>query len=132
MVNPEMPNPQLRVLIVDDSPVALAVLESVFRAEHFDVVTAGHGQEGFDLAVQRPPDLIVTDSVMPGVDGFALLGLLREHPATKLIPVVMLTSDDIAAARSDPARPQPTLYVAKVTPMEELMESVKRVLAAVL
>ena len=125
-----MPDPQLRVLIVDDSPVALAVLEAVFKAAHYDVVTAGDGQEGFDLALRTPPDLILTDGVMPGVDGFGLLRLLKANPATELIPVVMLTSGDFAASQAGPSQPQPQACVAKVTPMEELQETVRAVLAA--
>ena len=125
-----MPDPQLRVLIVDDSPVALAVLEAVFKAAHYEVVTAGDGQEGFDLALQTPPDLILTDGVMPGVDGFGLLRLLKANPATELIPVVMLTSGDFAASQAGPGQPQPEACVAKVTPMEELLETVSAVLAA--
>ena len=125
-----MPDPQLRVLIVDDSPVALAVLEAVFKAAQYEISTAGDGQEGFDLALLSPPDLILTDGVMPGVDGFGLLRLLRANPATELIPVVMLTSGDFAASQSGGGQPQPQACVSKVTPMEELLETVGAVLAA--
>ena len=125
-----MPDTHTRVLIVDDSPVALAVLEAVFKAAHYQVATAGDGQEGFDLALRTPPDLILTDGIMPGVDGFGLLRLLKANPATSWIPVVMLTSGDFAASQSGPDQPQPQACVAKTTPMEELVETVKGVLDA--
>ena len=120
----------MRVLIVDDSPVVLAVLEAVFKAAHYEVVTAGDGQEGFNLALQTPPDLILTDGVMPGVDGFGLLRLLKANPATELVPVVMLTSGDFAASQAGPSQPQPQACLAKVAPMDDLLETVSRVLAA--
>jgi CheY-like chemotaxis protein len=90
------------VLIVDDSPVALAVLEAVFKGEQYDVVTAGDGMEGVEQARRTVPDLLVTDGVMPDVDGFELLRMLKEHPATRVIPVIMLTSGDIGDHRAIP------------------------------
>lgn len=125
-----MSDTHARVLIVDDSPVALAVLEAVFRASHYDVVTAGDGQEGFELALLTPPDLIVTDGVMPEVDGFGLLRLLRANPATERIPVILLTSGDFAGSQVGSGQPLPQAVVAKVTPMDELLETVKGVLDA--
>jgi CheY-like chemotaxis protein len=125
-----MSHPQVRVLIVDDSPVALAVLSAVFKAGHFDVATAAHGQEGFDLALRALPDVIVTDCVMPGVDGFGLLRLLKAHPATSAIPVVMLTSSEFTAPQPGSDQPQPEVFISKVTPMEELLGVVRRVLTA--
>ena len=125
-----MPDSLVRVLIVDDSPVALAVLEAVFKAAHYEIMTAGDGQEGFDLAVQTPPDVILTDGVMPGVDGFGLLRLLKANPATERVPVVMLTSGDFAASQAGPGQPQPQACLAKGAPMEDLLETVSRVLAS--
>jgi two-component system alkaline phosphatase synthesis response regulator PhoP len=73
-----------RVLIVDDSPSVLQVLQFVFESEHYGVVTATDGAEGLEKISERLPDLIVTDSVMPGMDGFAFLKKLkrrrRRHP----------------------------------------------------
>ena len=92
--NSTPPAGRARVLVVDDSPTALYLLRTVFESEQYDVVTATDGNEGLDEVHRRAPDLIVTDSVMPGLDGFALLRRLRENPATRLIPVVMLTSGD--------------------------------------
>ena len=69
-----------RVLVVDDSPTALYLLRTVFEGEQYDVVTATDGIEGLDEVHRRAPDLIVTDSVMPGLDGFALLRRLRDDP----------------------------------------------------
>jgi CheY-like chemotaxis protein len=125
-----MPSYPARVLLVDDSPVALAVLSSVFTAALYEVSTATHGEEGFNLALRMAPHVIVTDCVMPGVDGFGLLRLLRSHPATIAIPVVMLTSCEVEDSQFEAHQAQPQAYVAKVTPMEELLGLVREMLEA--
>ncbi len=81
-------------MIVDDSPVALAFLEAIFKGAYFEVETAGTGQEGVDKALRLEPDLVVTDGLMPDVDGFELIRRLKANHATADIPVVMLTSGD--------------------------------------
>ncbi len=81
-------NARPRVLIVDDSPVALAILGAVFKGEHYEVDTAGDGLDGFDKARQFEPDLVITDGLMPRADGFELVRLLKEDPATRSIPVL--------------------------------------------
>lgn len=119
-----------RVLIVDDSPTALAVLQAVFEGEHYDVVTASDGMEGFEKAMRIEPDLLVTDGIMPGVDGFELLRMLKENPATRLIPVIMLTSGDIRDAEDQNRQPQPDAFIAKSMQMEPLLSRVRDMLAA--
>ena len=122
------PGGRARVLIVDDSPTALYLLRTVFESEHYDVVTATDGIEGLDEVHRRAPDLIVTDSVMPGLDGFALLRRLRADPATRQIPVVMLTSGDPAAPEYQKNDIQPDAFVAKSAEMQPLLREVRSLL----
>jgi CheY-like chemotaxis protein len=69
----------------------------------FEVITARDGVEGFDMAKNKLPDAILCDVLMPNLDGFGALQKLKENPATKSIPVIMLTSlshpDDIERAK---------------------------------
>src|SRR5438477_7239957 len=62
----------VRLLIVDDSPSALRYLQAVFEHEQYDVLTANDGQEAYAKVNQFKPDLVITDSVMPMMGGFAL------------------------------------------------------------
>lgn len=117
------------MLIVDDSPVALAFLEAVFRGAHYDVETAATAVEGLDKALRRAPDLIVTDGLMPDVDGFELVRRLKMHPETARVPVVMLTSVDADDPEFSGRWPQPDALVAKSMQIEPLMEKVKALLA---
>jgi CheY-like chemotaxis protein len=126
--NPTPPAGRARVLVVDDSPTALYLLRTVFESEQYDVVTATDGIEGLDEVHRRAPDLIVTDSVMPGLDGFALLKRLRENPATRLIPVIMLTSGDPSDPEHQKNDLQPDVFVAKSAEMQPLLRKVRSLL----
>ena len=91
-----------RLLVVDDSPTVLQFLQMVFESEKFEVSTAADGAEALAKVYQWVPDAVVTDSLMPGMDGCELLGALRGDPRTEMIPVIMLTSGDPGALRKVP------------------------------
>ena len=73
------------VMVVDDSPTALCS-QAAFESADYDVVPATDGLEGLRKVEERKPDVIVTDSIMPGLDGFGFLRRLRESASTRLIP----------------------------------------------
>lgn len=81
-----------RVLIVDDLPTNLKVLEAKLLAEYFDVLTAGGGQEALDIAAKELPDIVLLDVMMPEMDGFEACRRLKAEPKTAHIPVVMVTA----------------------------------------
>ncbi len=62
------------------------------EAEGFEVVTASNGEEGVSFAVQKRPDLILLDIILPKKDGYEVLKELKEKPETKEIPVIVLTN----------------------------------------
>ena len=82
------------VLAVDDDPVARDLLQRLLTREGFAVRCAGSGAEGLALARQLRPAVITLDVMMPGQDGWSVLGALKADPATADIPVVMLTVVD--------------------------------------
>ena len=120
---------RLRALIVDDSPVALSFLRAVFHGT-YDVETAVDGEDAMQKATAQPPDIVVTDSLMPKVDGFELIALLRAHPPTASIPVVMLTSSDAADEEIRSRTPQPDALVRKSTTIDPLLDIVAKLLQA--
>ncbi len=83
-----------RVLVVDDIPANLRLLEARLLAEYFDVVTALSGQEALDICVSGQIDVILLDVMMPGMDGFEVCRRLKNDAATAHIPVVMVTALD--------------------------------------
>ncbi len=81
-----------RILVVDDIPANVKLLEIKLSAEYFEVFTALDGPSALDLAEQCAPDLILSDIMMPGMDGFELCERLKANPKTQHIPVVMVTA----------------------------------------
>jgi DNA-binding response OmpR family regulator len=80
------------VLLVDDEPDVLELLEFNLRQAGFSVLTASNGPEAIDLAQAGRPDLIVLDLMLPQLDGFAVCELIRQCPLTAHIPIIMLTA----------------------------------------
>jgi len=119
-----------RVLIVDDSPSVLQVLQFVFESEHYVVVTASDGAEGLAKIGERLPDLVISDSVMPGMDGFAFLQKLKEAPETKSIPVIMLTSEDPEAIEHAGREPRPDAFLRKSADFSLLLTKVSEILSS--
>lgn len=109
---------------MDDSPTALVFLEAIFKGANFDVETAPTGQEGIDKALRLVPDLVITDAIMPDVDGFDLIRRMREYPATARVPVIMLTSGDFRDAEYADRTPQPDAYVGKSMDLTPLLKQV--------
>lgn len=89
-----------RILVIDDET---AVRENVMRflqLEGYLPSEAGDGERGIQMALRSPPDLVLCDLMMPGIDGFGVLARLRAEPATAGVPFVFLTaSADMEDAR---------------------------------
>ncbi len=81
-----------RVLVVDDILPNVRVLEAKLEAEYFDVVTAMSGQDVLDSIAEAPPDIVLLDVMMPGMDGFEVARRIKSVPATAHIPVIMVTA----------------------------------------
>lgn len=88
-----------RILVVDDIPANVKLLEARLLAEYFDVLTAADGYEALSICEQTQVDLILLDIMMPGIDGFEVCERLKANPRTQHIPVVMVTALDQPADR---------------------------------
>ena len=80
------------IIVIDDDPNILEILEIHLRNAGHEVLTAKDGIEGGHLILKRRPNLIITDVEMPHMDGLELVAALRADPALASIPVVMLTT----------------------------------------
>jgi len=85
-----MPPPT--VLVVEDDPVILRLLEVNFQLEGFTVLLAHDGAEGIDLARAHKPDLVISDIMMPKTSGLELVAALKGEPDTKGIPIILLSA----------------------------------------
>ena len=120
-----MPRPSL--LIVEDNHTLRRLLE--YRlGKHYDVRAAQHGEEALALVEEAVPDLIVSDIMMPRMDGFALLAVLRQDERTRMIPFIFLT-----AKTDDPSRLKGLAqgvddYLTKPFDIDFLLTRIERIL----
>ena len=80
------------VLVVDDEPVNRELLQALLSGHGFRVSLARHGGEALALATSDPPDLLITDLLMPEMDGYALLQRWRAEPALRDRPAIVYTA----------------------------------------
>jgi len=83
-----------RILVVDDIPANVKLLEARLIAEYFDVLTASNGRDALDICDRTQVDVILLDIMMPEMDGFEVCERLKSNPRTAHIPVVMVTALD--------------------------------------
>ena len=118
----------VRILLVDDEPDLVELIQCRLRANSFDVITASNGQEGLEKAAKEKPDIILLDTNMPVMNGHEMLEQLRKNPDTKDIPVIMCTAlceeQDIAAASAFGIAD----YVTKPFDCTELVEKITNAL----
>ena len=115
------------VLVVDDSPSIRSQIKGVLeRVEGFgDFIEAGDGLQAFKLMVERQPDLVICDLIMPGFDGLKFLALRATRPELANIPIIMLTADGDANRKLEVFEQGAADYVSKPFNERELLARVK-------
>jgi two-component system cell cycle response regulator len=88
----DAPPPASTVLIVDDNVQNLELLEAYLEVPGITTLRAGGGREALDLVAARRPDLILLDIMMPRMSGFEVCKILKSDPATRDIPIVVVTA----------------------------------------
>ena len=83
-----------KILLVDDEPSIVKIVQKRLERHHYQVTTAADGLEGLERALADRPDLIITDIMMPTMDGYTFLKKLRAKPQLASIPVIILTAKD--------------------------------------
>ena len=98
-----------RILVVDDEPDLRFILRRIFESAGHEVADAGHGAGALECLRGPLPDLVVTDIMMPGMDGAELIRRLRADPATASVPILAVTGDGKFAGAADAVLPKPYL-----------------------
>jgi twitching motility two-component system response regulator PilH len=122
--------PMPLILIVDDSPTEVHVMQTALQNHGYRTAVAGDGAEGVRLARQMHPDLIFMDVVMPGINGFQATRTLANDPETSAIPIVMVTSKNQQTDRIWGLRQGAIDYLVKPVSGNELVERAQAALAA--
>jgi twitching motility two-component system response regulator PilH len=118
------------ILIVDDSPTELHVMQKALEKHGYRTAAAADGAEGIRMARQMHPDLIFMDIVMPGVNGYQATRTLCNDPGTRSIPIVMVTSKGQETDRIWGLRQGAVDYMIKPVSPDELVEKAQATLAA--
>jgi len=84
-----------RVLVIDDNPADISLVEEMLSLDGYEVLKAGGGLEGLKVARSEQPDLVILDLMMPDLDGFDVMRLLASDEATKDLPVIIFTAKDL-------------------------------------
>lgn len=116
------------LLLVDDEPGLREAVQAYLEDSGFAVDVASNAREGLDLARQKLPDLIITDIMMPQVDGYQFLKQLREDPQFKALPVVFLTARGMTSDRIQGYNAGCDAYLSKPFDPDELVAIVKNLL----
>jgi two-component system, cell cycle response regulator DivK len=117
------------ILVVEDNERNLKLLRDVLEYAGYDVRTAATAEDGIALAVSEPPDLVLMDLQLPGIDGMEALRRLRESPRTADIPVVAVTAQAMKQDRERALRAGFTGYVEKPISVRAFPDQVRRFLA---
>lgn len=117
-----------KILIVDDEPDTLKVLENRFKIEGYDVITASDGASCIEQAKKEKPDVILLDIVLPDISGFQACRTIKSDKATQAIKVIVCTNKldkiNVAEARKSMADE----FVEKLSDSARLLEVVKKII----
>jgi DNA-binding response OmpR family regulator len=124
-------NKKVLILVVEDEKILVNTLEEKLLAEGFDVIKAYNGIDGFALALNEHPNLILLDLLMPKMDGMSMLKELRKDEWGKNVPVIILTnlSASDEERNRDITKFEPSYYFMKTDKsLDEIIEKVKEIL----
>ena len=117
-----------RILIVDDDPVILKKLRHIITAAGYRVSSATNGMEALARVEEEAPDLIISDIMMPEMDGYEFCRHIRSHPATALLPFIFLTAKDKIDDRIEGIKIGADAYLTKAFQSAELLATVRTAL----
>ena len=117
-----------KVLVVDDEIHIVHVVAIKLRNNGYEPITAGNGQEAYDLACRENPDIIIADYMMPVMTGLELLEKLRENETTRNIPFILLTARNFAIDDVNQQRLNVSQCITKPFSPKELLRNIEDIL----
>jgi DNA-binding response OmpR family regulator len=122
-------NKKYLVLLVEDNP-DVRLFISGFLQDHYEVITGDNGLKGWDLAKEYIPDIIISDVMMPEMDGFTLCNKLKSDERTNHIPVILLTARASDSSHAEGLKMGADVYLSKPFSIEILLLQVNNLLTA--
>jgi len=122
------PAPDTRILIIDDSRTIVAVLGKMLRQGGYQTISALDAESGIEMALNESPHLIFLDIVLPGMNGFAALRVLRREAATRRTPIIMMSGNMQATEQFYAQKHGADDFLKKPFPRAELFHRIERLL----
>jgi two-component system response regulator RpaA len=120
-----------RILVVDDEPDIRLVLQTRLETAGYDVSTADDGMRALQQIRSQPPDLVVLDLMLPGIDGFGVCAMVKRDQRFSRVPVIMLTARSRATDRQTGQSLGADAYMTKPFRADELVAKVRELLGRV-
>ena len=117
-----------KALVVDDEFHIVQVVSIKLKNNGFDVFTAENGSDGYELASEKLPDIIVSDYQMPVMSGVEMIQKLRQNPETAHIPVIMLTARGFAIEDDQKEQLRVSACLSKPFSPREVLQTIEEVL----
>ncbi|MBZ0263854.1 response regulator [bacterium] len=118
----------LKILIVDDEPIALDLAETALARQGFQTLTARTGEEGWKRILEESPDLVLLDITMPDIDGFTVFERIKQNQTTESLPVIFLSARDDMKHRLRGLEQGAVDYITKPYNVSELIARVRAIL----
>jgi DNA-binding response OmpR family regulator len=117
----------MRILVVEDQDSIRRMIEALVQARGYEVTAVSSGTKAIDVAMTEPPDLVLLDLMLPGqYDGFEVCRRLRSDPATKTVPVVIISALDDADSRARASEAGANAYYTKPFSPIALLKEIER------
>lgn len=117
----------LTILVVDDTPSTRDLICNYLRKVGYQVLEADNGKDALKKALDKKPDIVVTDVVMPEMNGFELCRSLKKNPLTENLPIVLCTSKNQGIDRMWGMKQGADIYLTKPFTEEEIIQAVQSI-----
>jgi CheY-like chemotaxis protein len=121
-----VPMSEVPILVVDDDPDSLEVVRTYLEAKGYRVATAANGQEALARLKEVHPTVMLLDVMMPGMDGWEVARVVKNHPQFSDVRVVMLTARSDFSDKQEGLRAGADDYIVKPVQLEDLGSTVQR------
>lgn len=117
-----------KILIVDDNPRSVEMLQIILEEEQFTVISAYNGEEGLEKIKSEKPDLVILDVMLPGIDGYQVCEAAKNDVEVSDIPIIMLTGKDQGDDFDKAMEKKADWYVVKPYNIEHLLRTIKKLI----
>lgn len=118
------------ILTIDDSASVRQMVSMTLTAAGHTVLEAGDGAQGYEKATSQPVHAVVTDLNMPVMNGIEFIRKFRQHPASKGVPIILLTTESEESLKQEAKQAGATGWIVKPFKQEQLVSVIRKVTGA--